>query len=75
MASIIESALKASQRTKFFNHKLYPSMERLMKSDSTLTQLWNPIALRKPEHGGDTFTDTSLRTRVIRYNVLKASII
>jgi hypothetical protein len=55
-ASLIDSTVKASQRTVFFHHKLYPSMERLINSDSTVTQLWNPIILRNPEEGDDTFS-------------------
>jgi hypothetical protein len=31
-ASIIDTTMKASQRTVFFDHKLYPSMERLINS-------------------------------------------
>jgi hypothetical protein len=31
-------------------------MERLSKSDSTVTQLWNPVTLRNPEDGDDTFS-------------------
>jgi hypothetical protein len=41
-------------------------MERLI-SDSTVTQLWNPIILRNPEDGGDMFSETTVRTRATRY--------
>jgi hypothetical protein len=37
----------------FFDHKEYTSMERLINSDSTVTQLWGHIALRNPEDGGN----------------------
>jgi hypothetical protein len=37
-ASITDTALTASKRTVFFDHKLYPSMERL-KTYSAVTQL------------------------------------
>jgi hypothetical protein len=33
MESIIDTALKAPQKTVFFDHKQYPSMERLSNSD------------------------------------------
>jgi hypothetical protein len=62
-ASIIDTTVKAFQRTVFFDHKLYPSMERLSNSDSTVTQLWNPITIRNPEDGYDTFSETWVRTR------------
>jgi hypothetical protein len=67
--TIIDTAVKASQTTVFFNLTQYPSMERLINSDSTVTQLWNPITLRNPEDGGDTFSETSVRTRAIRYKI------
>jgi hypothetical protein len=44
-------------------------MERLINSDSTVTQLWGPITLRDPEDGGDMFAETSVITRATRYNV------
>jgi hypothetical protein len=50
-------------------HKRYPSMERLINSDSTVTQLWNPITLKNPEGGGDMFSETSTLTTAIRYKV------
>jgi hypothetical protein len=32
-------------------------MERLIKSDLTATQLWNPIAASNPEDIGDMFSE------------------
>jgi hypothetical protein len=55
----------------FFDHKLYPSMERLIRSDSTVPQLWNPITLRNPKDGDDSFSKTSVRTRPTGYKVPK----
>jgi hypothetical protein len=68
-ASVIDTAVKAFQRTVFFNDKLYPSMERLSNSDSMVTQLWNTITLRNPEDGDNTFSKTSVRTRATQYKV------
>jgi hypothetical protein len=31
-------------------------MERLINSDSMVTQLWGPFSLRKPEDDGDMFS-------------------
>jgi hypothetical protein len=44
-------------------------MNRLVNSDSMVTQMWNPITLRNPEDGGDMFSETSVLNRVIRYRV------
>jgi hypothetical protein len=44
-------------------------MERLSNSDSTATQLWNPIRLKNPEDGNDTFSETSVGTKAIRHEV------
>jgi hypothetical protein len=44
-------------------------MDRLINSDSTVTQLWGPITLRNPEDGRDIFSKTSVRTRATRYTV------
>jgi hypothetical protein len=52
---VIDTVVKSSQKTVFLDHKLYPSMERLFNSDSTVIQLWNPIILRNPEDGGEAF--------------------
>jgi hypothetical protein len=68
-ASIIDTAVKTSQRTVFFDHELYPSVERLSNSDSTVTQPWNPITLRNPEDGDDTFSETLVQTRPTWYKV------
>jgi hypothetical protein len=46
-------------------------MERLINSDSTVTQLWNPITLKNPEDGGDMLFETSVRTRATQYKVLE----
>jgi hypothetical protein len=59
-ASIIDTVVRASLRTVFFEHKQYPSMERMINSDSTVTLLWNPITLRNPEDGDDTFSEKSV---------------
>jgi hypothetical protein len=61
--------LKASQRTVFFDHKLYPAMQRLMNSDSMVTQLWNAITLRNPEDEDDMLSETAVRTRTTWYKV------
>jgi hypothetical protein len=53
----------------FFDPIQYPSMEKLIKSNSTVTQMWNPINLRNPEDGDDTFSGTSVTTRATRYKV------
>jgi hypothetical protein len=52
-----------------FDHKLYPSVERLINSDSTVTRVWNPIALRNLEDGDDTFSKTSVQTGATQYKV------
>jgi hypothetical protein len=44
-------------------------MERLINSDSMVTQLWNPIALSNLEEGGDKFSNTSILTRTTLYKV------
>jgi hypothetical protein len=44
-------------------------MEKLIDSDCTVTQLWNPITLRNPEDGGDIFSETSVLTTASRYEV------
>jgi hypothetical protein len=36
-------------------------MERLINSDSTVTQLWNPITLRNPEDEGVMSSGTSVQ--------------
>jgi hypothetical protein len=38
-------------------------MERLMNSDSTVKQLWNPITLWNAEDVGDIFFETSALTK------------
>jgi hypothetical protein len=53
----------------FFDHKLYPFMKMLINNYSTVTQLWNPIALRKFEDGDDTFSETSVVTSATEYKV------
>jgi hypothetical protein len=63
--SIIDTAMRSSQRTVFFDHKEYSSMERLINSDSMATQLWNP------EDGDDTFSETLIRTRDTQYKVVE----
>jgi hypothetical protein len=35
-------------------------MERLIKSDSIVMQVWNPVTLRNPENGGAVFSKTSV---------------
>jgi hypothetical protein len=37
--------------------------------DSTVTQMWNPIALMNPKDGGDMFSETSVRPSLTRYKV------
>jgi hypothetical protein len=44
-------------------------MERLVKSDSTLIQVLDPITLRNPEDGGDMVYEASVLTRATRYKV------
>jgi hypothetical protein len=44
-------------------------MENLITTDSTVTQMCNPIDLRNLEDGGNTFYETSIRTRTTRYKV------
>jgi hypothetical protein len=68
-ASVIDTTMKAFQRTVFFDHKWYPSMEKLSKNDSKVTHLWNPITLRNPEYGGNMFSKTSVETRATLYKV------
>jgi hypothetical protein len=48
-ASIIDTAVKASQKAVVFHHTWKPCVDRLTDSDSAVTQLWNPITLRNPE--------------------------
>jgi hypothetical protein len=43
-------------------------MERLINSDSMVTQLWSPITLSNPEDGGYMFCETSVVTKATRYN-------
>jgi hypothetical protein len=43
-----------------FDHKYYPSMKRMINSDSIVTQLWNPITIRSPEDGGVMFSERSV---------------
>jgi hypothetical protein len=40
-----------------------------MNSDYMVTQLWNPIILKKLKNGGDMFSETSVQTRATRQNV------
>jgi hypothetical protein len=44
-------------------------MERLINSDTTVTQLWDRIAVRNPEDRDDASSETSVRTRPTRYKV------
>jgi hypothetical protein len=44
-------------------------MDRPINGDSTVTQLWNPITLRKPEDGGDFLSETSGLTTATRHKV------
>jgi hypothetical protein len=62
-ASVIDTAVKASQKTVFFYHQLHRSVDRLINRNSMVTQLWNLITVRNPEDGDDTFSETSVRTR------------
>jgi hypothetical protein len=68
-ASITDTAVNVSQRTGFFDPSFYPSMERLIKSDFTATQLCGPIALRNPEDEYDMVSDTSVLNSVTRYKI------
>jgi hypothetical protein len=68
-ASIILIAVKAPQKTVFFDHLQYCSMERLINSVSMVTRLWNHITLRNPEDGADVFSETSVLTRATQYKV------
>jgi hypothetical protein len=61
--------VKATLRTVFFDTTLYPAMERLINSDSTVQQFWNAIDLRKREDGDDKFSETSVETRATMYEV------
>jgi hypothetical protein len=67
--SIIDTVVKASQKTVFFDHKQFPSMERLCNNDFTVTQLWNLITSMNHEGGDDAFSETSVRNRATRYKV------
>jgi hypothetical protein len=42
-------------------------MEKLMNSDSTVMQLWNPITPRNSEDEGDMFSEMLVLTRVTWY--------
>jgi hypothetical protein len=53
----------------FFDHKQYLSVERLIKSDSTLIQVLDPIALRNPEDEYDMVSETSVLNSVTRYKI------
>jgi hypothetical protein len=44
-------------------------MEKLINSDSSVTQMWNPINLRDLENGDDKFSETPLRTRATWHKV------
>jgi hypothetical protein len=55
--ALIDTAVKASQMTVFFDHELYPSMERLINSDSTVQQLWDPNTIRNPEDGDNMLSE------------------
>jgi hypothetical protein len=57
----IDTAVKPSQKTVFFDLTWYPSVERLFNSDSMETKLWSPITVRNHEYG-DTFSETSVLT-------------
>jgi hypothetical protein len=43
--------------------------------DVVVTHLWNPITPRNPEDGDNMFSETSVGTSAIWYNIQKASII
>jgi hypothetical protein len=68
-ASVIDTAVKAPQKTVFIDPTRYPPMERVINSDSTVTQLWNPVTLRNPKDGGSMFFETSVLTGATRYKV------
>jgi hypothetical protein len=44
-------------------------MVRPISGDSTVTQVWSPITLRKPEDGSDVYFETSLRNRPTQFKV------
>jgi hypothetical protein len=44
-------------------------MEKMINSDFTVTQLWNPITMRNPEDGGDMFSETPVLTKARQYKV------
>jgi hypothetical protein len=44
-------------------------MQRLINSDFTVAQLWNPITLRNPEDGSDKFSTKSVLIRATQYTV------
>jgi hypothetical protein len=70
---IIDTAVKTFKKAVFFDYTWYPSMKRVVNSDSTVTQLWNPITLRNPEDGGGIFSETSALARATQYNVSEDS--
>jgi hypothetical protein len=51
-----------TSQTAFFDHTSYPSVEWMVNSDFTATQLWHPIAVRIPGDGGGMFSETSVLT-------------
>jgi hypothetical protein len=65
------SRLLQHYSARFFDHKQRPFMERLIYSDSTVTQLWNAITRRFPEYGGNMFSEASVLTRATWYKVLE----
>jgi hypothetical protein len=67
--SVIGTAVKASQKTVFLDHTLYPSVERPINGNSTVTQVLNPINLRDPEDGHDIFSETSVLAEATQYKV------
>jgi hypothetical protein len=66
---IIDTSVKASHKTMFFDYKYFPSMERLINNDSTLTQLWDSITIRNHEFGGDMLFETSVPSTATLYKV------
>jgi hypothetical protein len=48
-------------------------MDRLFNSDSTATELRNPIILRNSEDGSDMFSETSIMTTATWYKVPEGS--